>query len=28
MKKADDIVLSLFPFLRRYCGECILVMEK
>lgn len=28
LKKTDDILLSLFPALRKYCGEVILVARK
>jgi len=27
-KKIDDVILQVFPFLQRYCGECILVLKK
>lgn len=27
-KKLDDVVLRLFPILKRYCGECIVVLRK
>jgi 2-polyprenyl-3-methyl-5-hydroxy-6-metoxy-1,4-benzoquinol methylase len=28
LKAVDDAVLGLFPSLRRYCGECVAVMQK
>ena len=28
LKKTDDVLLWAFPFLRRYCAECILVLRK
>lgn len=28
VKKSDDILLRLFPFLEKYCGECIMVLTK
>ncbi|MDH7794167.1 MULTISPECIES: class I SAM-dependent methyltransferase [unclassified Beijerinckia] len=28
LKGADDVLLGAFPSLRRYCGECVAVMEK
>lgn len=27
-KKADDLLLALFPSLKRYCGECVVVLVK
>lgn len=28
IKKADDILLAVFPSLQRYCGECVVVLTK
>ena len=28
LKKTDDVLLSAFPSLQRYCGECVLVLKK
>jgi 2-polyprenyl-3-methyl-5-hydroxy-6-metoxy-1,4-benzoquinol methylase len=28
VKKTDDVILTLFPFLRQYCGECVVVLKK
>lgn len=27
-KKMDDVLLTVFPFLKNYCGECVAVMTK
>lgn len=28
LKKADDLLLRIFPALQRYCGECVVVLIK
>lgn len=28
MKKLDDVVLTVLPFMKKYCGECVVVMVK
>lgn len=28
LKKTDDILLSTLPFLKKYCGECVVVLQK
>jgi len=28
VKRLDDVILGIFPFLNRYCGECILILKK
>jgi len=28
LKKLDDVLLTLFPVLRKYCGEVVLVAKK
>jgi len=28
LKKVDDILLTMFPFLEKYCGECVVTLQK
>lgn len=28
LKITDDAILSIFPFLKRYCGECVVLLKK
>ena len=28
IKKSDDVLLTIFPSLKRYCGECVMVLKK
>jgi ubiquinone/menaquinone biosynthesis C-methylase UbiE len=28
VKKLDDLTLTLFPFLKKYCGECVVTLTK
>ena len=28
LKKTDDTLLAIFPFLEKYCGECVVSLEK
>lgn len=28
VKKFDDLILMIFPFLKKYCGECVMVLIK